>query len=110
MHRPHRTRRALSVEVSRLRKQGGGLKEGIVGRRRGAGAVRHGGSQLRTRADAAPIGLCLLHADGTPVVANRPFAHLLGYDSPAELQRIASTFGIFGGPDELDGLLSTPAS
>src|SRR5262249_54913387 len=41
------------------------------------------------------------------VVANRPFARLLGYDSPAELQRIASTFGIFGGPAELDRLRCT---
>ena len=48
-----------------------------------------------------------VHADGTPVVANRPFARLLGYDSPAELQRIASTFGIFGGPAELDRLRCT---
>jgi PAS domain-containing protein len=48
-----------------------------------------------------------VHADGTPVVTNRPFAHLLGYESPAELQRIASTFGIFGGPAELDRLRCT---
>ena len=33
--------------------------------------------------------------------------NLLGYDSPAELQRIASTFGIFGGPAELDRLRCT---
>ena len=79
------------------------LKEAMLARGRVEDALRHAEEQLRTLTDSAPIRLCLLHADGTPVVANAPFARLLGYDSPAELQRIASTFGIFGGPAELVG-------
>ena len=107
MRDQHRTRQELSVEVTALRKQVADLKEAMLARRRVEDALRHAEEQLRTLADSAPVGLCLLHADGTPVVANRPFANLLGYDSPAELQRIASTFGIFGGPAELDRLRCT---
>ena len=107
MRDQHRTRQELSVEVTALRKQVADLKEAMLARRRVEDALRHAQEQLRTLADSAPVGLCLLHTDGTPVVANRPFANLLGYDSPAELQRIASTFGIFGGPAELDRLRCT---
>ena len=35
-----------------------------------------------------------------PLAANRPFARLLGYDSPAELLRVASSLGVFANHDE----------
>ena len=78
MRDQHRTRQDLSVEVTALRKQVADLKEAMVARRRVEDALRYAEEQLRTLADSAPVGLCLLHADGTPVVANRPFAKLLG--------------------------------
>ena len=102
MRDQHRTRQELFVEVTALRKQVADLKEAMLARRRVEDALRHAEEQLRTLADSAPVGLCLFQPDGTPVAANRPFARLLGYESPAELQRIGGTLGIFGCPGELD--------
>ena len=102
MRDQHRTRQELFVEVTALRKQVADLKEAMLARRRIEDALRRAEEQLRALTDSAPVGLCLFHPDGTPVLANRPFAQLLGYDSPAELQRIGSTLGIFGCPGELD--------
>ena len=56
--------------------------------------------------DAAPVGLCLFRPNGTPVAANRPFARLLGYDSAAELLRVADTLGVFGSREEQGRVLS----
>jgi PAS domain-containing protein len=50
--------------------------------------------------DDAPIGLCLFRRDCTLLTANRPFARLLGYDSPAELQAIGAVLGFFATPEE----------
>lgn len=102
MRDQHRTRQELFLEVTALRKQVADLKEAMLARRRVEDALRHAEEQLRSLSDSAPVGLCLFHPDGTPVLANRPFAQLLGYESPAELQRIGSTLGIFGCPGELE--------
>jgi PAS domain-containing protein len=48
----------------------------------------------------APVGLCLFRHDGTLLTANRPFARLLGYDSPAELQAVGGVLGFFATPEE----------
>jgi hypothetical protein len=34
------------------------------------------------------------------VTANRPFARMLGYDSPAELQSVGGVLGVFASPEE----------
>jgi PAS domain-containing protein len=46
------------------------------------------------------VGLCLFRGNGSPLVANRPFAQLLGYESPAELLRVADALGVFANREE----------
>jgi PAS domain-containing protein len=46
------------------------------------------------------VGLCLFRRDGTLLTANRPFAQMLGYDSPAELLAVAGVLGVFASPEE----------
>ena len=38
--------------------------------------------------------------------ANLPFARLLGYDSPSELQRVGDVIGIFASTEELERVLA----
>jgi PAS domain-containing protein len=76
MRDQHRTRQELFVEVTALRKQVADLKEAMLARRRIEDALRRAEEQLRTLTDSAPVGLCLFHPDGTPILANRPFAQL----------------------------------
>ena len=54
----------------------------------------------------APVGLCLLRRDGSPIAANRPFARQLGYETTAELLRVGDTLGIFGSREELGRVLA----
>ena len=96
----HRPKQDLVHEVTGLRKQILDLKEAMVARRRVEDALRETESRLRLLTDGAPIGLCLFRRDGTPLIANAPFARMLGYDSPAELQRIGGILGIFATPEE----------
>jgi PAS domain S-box-containing protein len=96
----HRPKQDLIHEVTGLRKQIVDLKEAMVARRRVEDALREAESRLRLLADGAPVGLCLFRRDGTALTANTPFARMLGYDSPAELQRIGGVLGIFSNPDE----------
>ena len=55
---------------------------------------------LRALSDGAPVGLGLFREDGTLISANQPFAHMLGYDSPAELQALSAVCGVFASPEE----------
>ena len=101
----HRPKQDLVHEVTGLRKQIVDLKEAMVARRRVEDALREAESRLRSLTDGAPVGLCLLRRDGTPLISNAPFAQMLGYDSPAELQRIGSVLGVFAIVDEQSRVL-----
>ena len=68
-------------------------------------ALRDAEALLRSLTDGAPVGLCLFRRDGTPLTANGPFARMLGYDSPAELQRVGGVLGIFATPEEQSRVL-----
>src|SRR3712207_603414 len=100
MRDQHRPKQDLINEVTALRKQVADLKEAMTARRRVEDALRLSEEQLRALADAVPVGLCLLRPNGSPLVANRPFARLLGYDSPAELLRVADVLGVFANREE----------
>ena len=100
MRDQHRPKQDLINEVAALRKQVADLKESMAARRRVEDALRAAEEQMRTLADGAPVGLCLFSPSGTPLAANRPFARLLGYDSPSELLRVASSLGVFANHDE----------
>jgi PAS domain S-box-containing protein len=101
----HRPKQDLIHEVTGLRKQIVDLKEAMVARRRVEEALREAESRLRSLADGAPVGLCLFRQDGTPLTSNVPFARMLGYDSPAELQRIGSVLGVFATTEEQSRVL-----
>jgi len=100
MRDEHRPKQDLIHEITGLRKQIVDLKDAMVARRRVEDALRTTESMLRAMADSVPVGLCLFRHDGTPLTANAPFARLLGYDSPAELQRIGSVLGVFASDEE----------
>lgn len=106
----HRPKQDLIHEVTGLRKQIVDIREAMVARRRVEDALREAEARLRSMTDGAPVGLCLFRGDGTPLTANTPFARMLGYDSPTELQRIGSVLGIFASAEELSRVLgsSTP--
>ena len=101
----HRPKQDLIHEVTGLRKQILDLKEAMVARRRVEDALREAESRLRSLTDGAPVGLCLFRRDGTPLTSNAPFARMLGYDSPAELQRIGSVLGVFATTEEQSRVL-----
>jgi PAS domain-containing protein len=100
MRDQHRPKQDLINEVAALRKQVADLKESMTERRRVEDALRYSEQQLRVLVDGCPVGLCLFRHDGTPLLGNRPFARLLGYASPAELQRVGGVLGIFGSREE----------
>jgi PAS domain S-box-containing protein len=102
----HRPKQDLIHEVTGLRKQIVDLKEAMVARRRVEDALREAEARLRSLTDGAPVGLCLFRQDGTPLTSNAPFARILGYDSPAELQRIGSVLGVFATTEEQSRVLS----
>ncbi len=106
MRDQHRPKQELINEVAALRKQVVDLKDAMTARRRVEDALRRSEEQLRTLADCVPVGLCLFRPNGTPVVANRPFARLLGYDSPAELLRMGDVLGIFASREEQSRVLA----
>jgi PAS domain S-box-containing protein len=101
----HRPKQDLIHEVTGLRKQILDLKEAMVARRRVEDALREAESRLRSLTDGAHVGLCLFRRDGTPLTSNAPFARMLGYDSPAELQRIGSVLGVFATTEEQSRVL-----
>lgn len=100
MRDQHRPKQDLINEVTALRKQVADLKEAMAARRRVEDALRQTEDQLRALADTVPVGLCLFRPSGSPVVANRPFARLLGYESPAELLRMGDVLGVFASREE----------
>ncbi len=102
----HRPKQDLIHEVTGLRKQIVDLKEAMVARRRVEDALRDAESRLRSLTDGAPVGLCLFRRDGTPIAANAPFARMLGYESPAELQRVGGVLGVFANPKNRPGSLA----
>ena len=106
MRDQHRPKQELCDEVAALRKQVADLKAEMVARRRVEDALRHSEEQVRALADSVPAGLCVLRPGGTVRAANMPFARLLGYDSPAELQRIGDVLGIFACREELERVLA----
>jgi len=100
MRDEHRPKHELVHEITGLRKQVVDLKEAMIARRRVEDALRDAESLLRTLSDSAPVGLCLFRRDGTLLMANRPFARMLGYESPAELQAVSAVFGVFATPED----------
>jgi PAS domain-containing protein len=100
MRDQHRPKQDLINEVAALRKQVADLKDSMAARRRVEDALRAAEEQMRALADGAPVGLCLFTPSGTPLAANRPFARLLGYESPSELLRVAGSLGVFANRDE----------
>jgi PAS domain S-box-containing protein len=102
----HRPKEELCDEVIALRKQVADLKAEMVVRRRVEDALRQSDEQLRTLADSAPAGLCIVRPGGAVRAANLPFARLLGYQSAAELQRLSEMFGVFAGAEERDRVLA----
>ncbi len=106
MRDQHRPKQELCDEVAALRKQVADLKAEMVVRRRIEDALRLSEEQLRALADSAPAGICIIRPGGTVRAANLPFARLLGYDSPAELQRLSDVLGVFAGREELERVLA----
>jgi len=100
MRDQHRPKQDLISEVTALRKQVADLKDAMTARRRVEDALRLSEEHLRALADCAPVGLCLFRRDGSLLAANRPFATLLGYDSPAELLRVGDVLGLFACREE----------
>ncbi len=100
MRDQHRPKQDLINEVTALRKQVADLKDAMTTRRRVEDALRQSEEQVRSLADTVPVGLCLFRSNGSPLVANRPFAGLLGYESPAELLRVGDVLGVFASREE----------
>ena len=100
MRDEHRPKQELIHEIAGLRKQVVDLKEAMTGRRRVEDALRGAQGLLRALTDGAPVGLCLFRRDGALLTANRLFARLLGYDSPAELQAVGGVLGFFATPED----------
>lgn len=109
MRDEHRPKQELIHEVTGLRKQVLDLKDAMTARRRVEDALRGAEALLHTLTDNAPVGLCLFRRDGTLLTANRTFARMLGYDSPAELQRVGGILGVFAGPEEQARMLGPAA-
>jgi PAS domain S-box-containing protein len=108
MRDEHRPKHDLVHEITGLRKQIADLKEAMSARRRVEDALRASEELLHALSDGAPVGLGLFRLDGTLLTANRPFARMLGYDSPAELQALGAVFGVFASSEESSHALRTP--
>jgi len=107
MRDEHRPKQELVHEVTGLRKQVLDLKDAMTTRRRVEEALRDTEELLRALIDNAPVGLCLFRRDGTLLTSNRPFARMLGYESPAELQRVGGVLGVFANREEQARLLAS---
>jgi PAS domain-containing protein len=107
MRDEHRSKQELVHEVTGLRKQVLDLKDAMTARRRVEDALRAAMALLHILIDNAPAGLCLFRRDGTLLTANRPFARMLGYETPAELQRVGGALGVFASAEEQTRLLGS---
>ena len=107
MRDEHRPKQELVHEVTGLRKQVLDLKDAMTARRRVEDALRTAQALLHTLIDNTPVGLCLFSRDGTLLTANRRFARMLGYDSPAELQGVGGVLGVFASPEEQARMLGS---
>jgi PAS domain S-box-containing protein len=110
MRDDHRPKQELLQEIISLRKQVLDLKEAMTVRRRVEEALRTAEARLRALTDTAPVGLCIFRQDGTLITANRPFARMLGYDSPAELQAVGEVLGVFASPEEQSRTLGSSSA
>lgn len=97
MRDQHRDKRELITELTDLRKQVTDLKQAAAERRRIEDGLRHDRDLLRALLDQSPHPLCLMTTAGAPLLANAPFAALLGYDSPGELVRLGTEVGLIAG-------------
>jgi PAS domain-containing protein len=109
MRDDHRPKQELLHEITGLRKQVLDLKEAMTARRRVEDALRSAETLLRALSDGAPVGLGLFREDGTLLTANRPFAYMLGYDSPAELQALSAVCGVFASQEDQSRALGPAA-
>jgi PAS domain-containing protein len=107
MRDEHRPKQELVHEMTGLRKQVLDLKDAMTARRRVEDALRAAMALVHTLIDNAPVGLGLFRRDGTLLTANRPFARMLGYESPAELQRVGGVLGVFASPEEQARMLGS---
>jgi PAS domain-containing protein len=107
MRDEHRPKQELVHEMTGLRKQVLDLKDAMTARRRVEDALRAAMALVHTLIDNAPVGLGLFRRDGTLLTANRPFAGMLGYESPAELQRVGGVLGVFASPEEQARMLGS---
>jgi len=107
MRDEHRPKQELVHEITGLRKQVLDLKDAMTARRRVEDALRAAMALVHTLIDNAPVGLGLFRRDGTLLTANRPFAGMLGYESPAELQRVGGVLGVFASPEEQARMLGS---
>jgi PAS domain-containing protein len=105
MRDEQRSRHELIHEITGLRKQILDLKDAMVARRRVEDALRDAEALLHALVDGAPVGLCLFQHDGTLLAANRRIAHMLGYETAAELQRVGGVLGVFTGLEEQSRIL-----
>lgn len=110
MRDEHRPKQELIHEIAGLRKQVVDLKDAMTARRRVEDALRDSETLLRSLTDGAPIGLCSFRRDGTLLTANRPFARMLGYDSPVELQAVGGVLGVFASAEEQARAFGAPGS
>jgi PAS domain S-box-containing protein len=106
MRDDHRPKQELIHEIAGLRKQVVDLKDAMTARRRVEDALRTAEALLRALSDGAPVGLGLFREDGRLVTANRPFARMLGYESPAELQALSSVCGVFASLEDQSCVLT----
>jgi PAS domain S-box-containing protein len=100
MRDQHRPKQDLINEVVALRKQVADLRDAMASRQRVEDALRHSEEQLRALTDGSPVGLCMLLPSGGPLAVNRPFARMLGYDSPGELLTVGNVLGVFATREE----------
>lgn len=105
MRDQHRSKQELVNENTDLRKQVADLKQAAAERRRVEDTLRHNAELLRCLLDQAPHPLCLLDSNASPLLANRAFVELLGYQSPGELVRLGAALGLIIG-DESHGIES----
>jgi PAS domain-containing protein len=101
MRDQHRDKRDLVNELNDVRKQVADLKQAAAERRRAEDGLRHDREMLRALLDQAPHPLCLLTSTGSPLLANRAFAELLGYASAGEVVRLGGELGLVVGNESL---------